>query len=86
MLTKWRGKLKSIQTKGDLAILSKPLQRFILTHPSEFNHEHYLIEQFDKDALLEVFKELEFKTWRIIFYRLTLIKGKLPSNTPQTKN
>jgi DNA polymerase-1 len=83
---KMKGKLQeTIQTKGDLAILSKTLATIHLDAPVEFNHEHYLIEQFDKEALLEVFKELEFKTLANNILSYNFDKGKLPSTTPQPK-
>lgn len=83
---KMKGKLQeTIRTKGDLAILSKTLATIHLDAPVEFNHEHYLIEQFDKEALLEVFKELEFKTLANNILSYNFDKGKLPSTTPQPK-
>jgi len=58
-----KGKLaETVSTKADLARLSKTLATIHTDAPVEFDAEHYLVEEFDKDALLEVFKELEFKT------------------------
>jgi len=58
-----KGKLaETVETKADLARLSKTLATIHIDAPVEFESSHYIMEEFDKEALLEVFKELEFKT------------------------
>ena len=44
------------------AILSKKLATIITSVPVEFHEENFLIRDWNKDALKEVFNELEFKT------------------------
>ena len=58
-----KGKLaETVESKADLARLSKTLATIHIDAPVEFDASHYIMEEFDKDALLEVFKELEFKS------------------------
>ena len=58
-----KGKLaETVAEKADLARLSKTLATIHLDVPVEFESTHYIMEEFDKEALMEVFKELEFRT------------------------
>ena len=47
---------------ADQGRLSKQLATIDIDVPIQFDAERYIIEPFDKDALSEVFKELEFRT------------------------
>lgn len=60
---KMKGKLQeTVQTKADLARLSKTLATIHIDAPVDFDYNHYEVNEFNNDVLLEVFKELEFKT------------------------
>ena len=53
---------EKIKKGKDDAILSKKLATIITSVPVEFHEENFLIREWNKDALKEVFNELEFKT------------------------
>ncbi len=53
---------EKIRNGRDLAILSKKLATIITTVPVEFHEEDFRLKEWNKEALKEVFAELEFKT------------------------
>jgi DNA polymerase I len=53
---------EKIKKGKDDAIMSKKLATIITSVPVEFHEEDFLIKEWNKDALKEVFNELEFKT------------------------
>ena len=53
---------EKIRNGRDLAIMSKKLATIITSVPVEFHEEDYKLSEWNKDALKEVFTELEFKT------------------------
>jgi len=53
---------EKIKKGKDDAIISKKLATIITSVPVEFHEENFLIKEWNKDALKEVFNELEFKT------------------------
>ena len=53
---------EKIKTGKEDAILSKKLATIITSVPVEFHEENFLIREWNKEALKEVFNELEFKT------------------------
>lgn len=58
-----KGKLgEKIMDGRDMAIMSKKLATIITETPCQFHEEDFKIDAPDKDALNEVFNELEFKT------------------------
>lgn len=58
-----KGKLKeTVEQHKDLALLSKKLATIITTVPLEWNEELFVRKDADKEALSELFKELEFRT------------------------
>jgi DNA polymerase-1 len=58
-----KGALGEKVRKGkDLAIMSKKLATIITNVPVTFHEEDYRLKEWNKDALVEVFTELEFKT------------------------
>ncbi len=60
---KLKGKQQDIvRTHGDKAILSKWLATIDIHAPIQFKDENYEIEPFDREALIEIFKELEFRS------------------------
>ena len=60
---KLKGKQQDIvRTHGDKAILSKWLATIDTNAPIHFKDENYEIEPFDREALIEIFKELEFRS------------------------
>jgi DNA polymerase-1 len=60
---KVKGKLgEKIVAGKDLAIMSKKLATIIIDVPTEFHEENFMIKEMNKEALKEVFAELEFKT------------------------
>lgn len=57
-----KGKLKeNLETYRDQAFMSKMLATIITDCPCEFDEEQYLLEEPDKEQLLKVFSELEFR-------------------------
>ena len=60
---KLKGKQQDIvRAHGDKAILSKWLATIDINAPIHFKDENYEIEPFDREALIEIFKELEFRS------------------------
>jgi DNA polymerase-1 len=53
---------EKIRKGKDLAVMSKKLATIITNVPVEFHEEDFKIKQCNKNALREVFNELEFKT------------------------
>ncbi len=59
---KLKGKLKeNVENFAEQALLSKQLATIILDSPVEFDEELFKIEQWNKDALMKLFTELEFR-------------------------
>lgn len=59
---KLKGKLKEkVENNKDMAILSKQLATIICDVPVEFEEEKTLIGEINKEALFELFNELEFR-------------------------
>jgi DNA polymerase-1 len=59
---KLKGKMKEkVEANKDLALLSKKLATIIIDVPVEFNEEQLRLKEPNKEALREVFKELEFR-------------------------
>ncbi len=60
---KLKGKQKEIvETHHEKATLSKWLATIDINSPVQFHEKDYEIEPFNREELLEIFKELEFKT------------------------
>ncbi len=58
-----KGKLgEKIAAGAELAIMSKKLATIIIDVPTEFHEENFRIKEMNKEALKEIFEELEFKT------------------------
>jgi len=58
-----KGKLgEKIVAGKELALMSKKLATIITNVPVEFHEENFRIKEMNKDALKEIFAELEFKT------------------------
>ena len=58
-----KGKMgEKIAAGKDLAILSKKLATIITNVPVTFHEEDFKLKEWNKEALIEVFTELEFKT------------------------
>lgn len=53
---------EKIRNGKDLAIMSKKLATIITNVPTEFHEEDFRLKEWNKEALKEVFAELEFKT------------------------
>ncbi len=53
---------EKIRAGRDNAIMSKKLATIITSVPVEFHEENFLIKEWNKEALREIFTELEFKT------------------------
>ncbi len=53
---------EKVRNAVDLAIMSKKLATIITSVPVEFHEEDYRLKEWNKEALNEVFTELEFKT------------------------
>jgi DNA polymerase I len=59
---KLKGKLKErVETHRELAIQSKRLAKIILDCPIDLDEEKLALREYNKPALLEIFRELEFK-------------------------
>lgn len=60
---KLKGKLKeTVEQNKELALLSKKLATIITDVPIEWNDEMLIRKEADKEALAEIFRELEFRT------------------------
>ncbi len=60
---KLKGKQQEIvRTHGEKATLSKWLATIDINVPIQFNEKAFEIDAFDREALMEIFKELEFKS------------------------
>lgn len=53
---------RKVQEGKDLAILSKKLATIITDVPIDFHEETFRVKEWNKEALREIFAELEFKT------------------------
>ncbi len=53
---------EKIRKGKDDAVISKKLATIITSVPVEFHEENFLIRDWNKEALMEVFNELEFRT------------------------
>ena len=53
---------ENVRNAVDLAIMSKKLATIITSVPVQFHEEDYRLKEWNKEALTEVFTELEFKT------------------------
>jgi len=53
---------EKVRAGKDLAVMSKKLATIITHVPVEFHEENFRIKEMNKEALREVFNELEFKT------------------------
>ena len=72
---KLTGKLKeNVQANKDIALLSKKLATIICNVPIEWTDEQLIVEPVDKEKLVEIFKDLEFRNLgkRILGYDYTL--------------
>lgn len=68
---------EKIRNGKENAILSKQLATIILNVPVEFHEEDFQLDPMNKDVLLEIFTELEFKTMgeRILGTKVQLATG-----------
>ena len=73
---KLKGKQQEIvKTHGERATLSKWLATIDINAPVQFNEKQYEIEPFNREALIEIFKELEFRTFADAVLRSPLAGG-----------
>ena len=57
-----KGKLREkIEENKELGILSKKLARILLDVPVSFDEKKYILDQPDKEKVLEIFQDLEFR-------------------------
>ena len=77
---------EKIRNGKENAILSKQLATIILDVPVEFHEEDFQLDPMNKEVLLEVFTELEFKTMgeRILGTRVQLATSSNQPTGPQT--
>ncbi len=72
---KLKGKLKeNVENFSDQAIMSKQLATIILDVPVEFNEEKLKHTEPDREALTELFEELEFRTFAQRLFKATAEK------------
>ena len=71
---------EKVRNGKDLAVMSKKLATIILNVPVEFHEEDFRIKEKNKDALKEIFSELEFRT---LSKRLLGEEISLPTNVRQ---
>ncbi len=53
---------EKVRAGKEMALMSKKLATIILNVPTEFHEENFRLKEINKEALKEVFAELEFKT------------------------
>lgn len=76
---KLKGKLQErVEENKDKAILSKKLATILLDAPVEFNEQELILEDPDKDKILQIFSELEFRSLA------KRVVGQEIQNTPTT--
>ena len=77
---------EKIRNGKENAILSKQLATIILNVPVVFHEEDFQLDPMNKEVLLEVFTELEFKTMgeRILGNRVQIANGNGQPTTPTT--
>ncbi len=77
---------EKVKAGKDDAIMSKKLATIITNVPVEFHEENFRQKEWNKEALKEVFTELEFRTMAIRLLGQQLPIPSLPSkNTPSNK-
>jgi len=77
---KLKGKQQEIvETHGEKATLSKWLATIDIHAPVEFHEKDFEIEPFDREALIEIFKELEFRTFAEAVLKHPLAGGPPPA-------
>ena len=70
---------EKIRAGKDLAVMSKKLATIICNVPVEFHEEDFKLKDANKDALMEVFAQLEFKTMaKRIFGEDLVVPGAAP--------
>lgn len=80
---KLKGKQQEIvRAHSDKAILSKWLATIDIHAPIHFKDENYEIEQFDREALIEIFRELEFKSLAEAILRHPLASPPMQESVP----
>lgn len=73
---KLKGKQQEIvKTHGERATLSKWLATIDIDVPIQFDERQFELEPFDRDTLIELFKELEFRTFADTVLKSTLAGG-----------
>ncbi|MGI9158797.1 MAG: 5'-3' exonuclease H3TH domain-containing protein, partial [Saprospiraceae bacterium] len=82
-----KGKQQEIvQNHADKAVLSKWLARIDTGAPVQFDDRHFEIEPFDRETLVEIFKELEFRSLadKILRHPLSGPPAAAPASPPPT--
>jgi DNA polymerase-1 len=76
---------EKVRNGKDNAIISKKLARIITNVPVSFHEEDFLLKEWNRSALKEVFTQLEFKTLgaRILGEEI-VVAGKIPAAGVQT--
>ena len=74
---------EKIRNGRENAVMSKKLATIITNVPVEFHEQDFLIKEYNKEALTEIFTELEFKTLgkRILGEELEIKTTQTPSRT-----
>ncbi len=75
---------EKIRNGKENAIMSKKLATIILDVPVEFHEENFCMKEWDRDALTEIFTELEFKTMAKRILGEEILIGTVPSNAGTT--
>ncbi len=77
---------EKVRSGKEMAILSKKLATIIINVPTEFHEENFRIKEMNREALKEVFTELEFKAMakRILGEEIVLDLG--PDSSAAVKN
>ncbi|ULQ51637.1 DNA polymerase I [Flavihumibacter fluvii] len=70
---------EKVRSGKDSAIMSKKLATIITNVPVEFHEEDFRLKDWNKEALKEVFSELEFRT-----FAKRVLGEELPASTTQT--
>ncbi|MGB1319227.1 MAG: 5'-3' exonuclease H3TH domain-containing protein, partial [Flavobacteriales bacterium] len=80
---KLKGKMKEkVEANKEQAMMSKMLATIILDVPIEFDEEDLIMEEPNKEALAEIFAELEFRTIaRKVLGQEVAVKGPAPTAT-----
>ncbi len=77
---------EKVRAGKEMALLSKKLATIIINVPTEFHAENFRIKEMNREALKEIFTELEFKAMAKRILGEEIILDSIPESTDLIKN